>query len=318
VFRRRRREDADHAGAGYPGADATGDADAGWADPDETGEWDDDAAEPAGAHPVGADQAGAGPVGADPAGADPAGADPGGAGPSAPVPPGLRGGPWDADEAYPERERADFGSLLFPVTPMQQIELATDGQRFVWVTVKDGMSELRVHAFAAPRSGELWPEVQQEIIEELSTAGTAAQETEGPFGTEVFAHVPVEPGNASAGTRPVRFIGIDGPRWLLRGLIIGGAATGAEPVEPFEELLSDIVVVRGDHPMPPRDMLELRLPPEVQQAFEQQQQAFEQQQQAGGLGQQQAGGEVAEPEEENRFRTDLSPFERGPEFTETR
>ena len=294
MFRRRRREDADQASAGYPGADATGDADAGWADPDETGEWDDDAAEPAGAHPLGA---------------DPAGADPAGARPSAPVPPGLRGGPWDADEAYPERERADFGSLLVPVAPMQQIELAADGQRFIWVTVKDGMSELRVHAFAAPRSGELWPEVQQEIIEELSTAGTAAQETEGPFGTEVFAHVPVEPGNAPAGTRPVRFIGIDGPRWLLRGLIIGGAATGAEPVEPFEELLSDIVVVRGDHPMPPRDMLELRLPPEVQQAFEQQQQA---------LAQQQAGGEVAEPEEENRFRTDLNPFERGPEFTETR
>ena len=212
------------------------------------------------------------------------------------------------DEGYPERERADFGSLLVPITPMQQIELATDGQRFIWVTVKNGMSELRVHAFAAPRSGGLWQDVRQEIAEELSSAGTPAQETEGPFGTEVFAHVAVEPGNASAGTLPVRFIGIDGPRWLLRGLIIGGAASGAEPVEPFEELLSDIVVVRGDHPMPPRDMLELRLPPEVQQALEQQQ----------ALAQQQAGGEDAEPEEENRFRTDLNPFERGPEFTETR
>jgi hypothetical protein len=73
-------------------------------------------------------------------------------------------------------------------------------------------------------------------------------------------------------------------------------------------MLSDIVVVRGDHPMPPRDMLELRLPPEVQQAIEQQQ----------ALAEQQAAGEGAEPEEESRFRTDLNPFERGPEFTETR
>jgi hypothetical protein len=246
VFRRRRREDADQANGGYPGADATGDT-GGWEDPDETGDWDDDAA---------------GAESADP---------------SAPVPPGLRGGPWDADEGYPERERADFGSLLVPITPMQQIELATDGQRFIWVTVKNGMSELRVHAFAAPRSGGLWQDVRQEIAEELSSAGTPAQGTEGPFGTEVFAHVAVEPGNASAGTIPVRFIGIDGPRWLLRGLIIGGAASGAEPVDPFEELLSDIVVVRGDHPMPPRDMLELRLPPEVQQALEQQQALAQQQ-----------------------------------------
>ena len=283
MFRRRRREDADQASSGHSGADAAGDTEGSWEDPDETGEWDDGAAGQAGAVPSGV------------------------VSPS-PVPPGLRGGPWDANQAYPERDRADFGSILVPVTPMQQIELATDGQRFIWVTVKNGMSELRVHAFAAPRSGGLWQDVRQEIAEELSSAGTPAQETEGPFGTEVFAHVAVEPGNASAGTLPVRFIGIDGPRWLLRGLIIGGAASGAEPVEPFEELLSDIVVVRGDHPMPPRDMLELRLPPEVQQALEQQQ----------ALAQQQAGGEDAEPEEENRFRTDLNPFERGPEFTETR
>jgi hypothetical protein len=49
--------------------------------------------------------------------------------------------------------------------------------------------------------------------------------------------------------------------------------------------------------VPPREILELRLPPEAQQALEQQQ---------------------AAAEEENRFGGDLNPFERGPEFTETR
>jgi hypothetical protein len=53
--------------------------------------------------------------------------------------------------------------------------------------------------------------------------------------------------------------------------------------------------------MPPRDMLELRLPPEVQQALEQQ-----------------AAAEQAGQEAGNRFQPDLSPFDRGPEFTETR
>jgi hypothetical protein len=62
-------------------------------------------------------------------------------------------------------------------------------------------------------------------------------------------------------------------------------------------VLRDVVVVRGDHPVPPREILELRLPPEAQQALEQQQ---------------------AAAEEENRFGGDLNPFERGPEFTETR
>jgi Protein of unknown function (DUF3710) len=277
VFRRRRREDADQSSAGYPAAaDAEGaedfeDSDEDWDEAGEPGEWDAAAVAEAEARA-----------------------------------PGLSGGPWDANEAYPERERADFGSLLVPIVPTQQIELATDGQQFIWVTVKHGNSELRVHAFAAPKSGNLWRDVRQEIVSELASAGSASQDIEGPFGPEVFAYVPVDPANPAAGTRPVRFIGVDGPRWLLRGLIIGPAASGDEPPLPFEEILSDIVVVRGDHPMPPRDMLELRLPPEVQQALEEQ----------AAAAQQAAEGEEAEPE--NRFQPDLNPFERGPEFTETR
>jgi hypothetical protein len=273
VFRRRQRQDADQDGPAYP--DGAEDAEGARADPDDQGAWDDDV--------------------------------PGAEAVAGPGDPGMSGGPWDASEAYPERDRADFGSLLVPVVPTQQIELATDGQRFIWVTVKSGGSELRVHAFAAPRSGNLWEEVRQEIVGELASAGSAAQETGGPFGPEIFAHVPMEPGAPGTGTRPVRFIGVDGPRWLLRGLIIGPAADGHEPAEPFEETLSDIVVVRGDHPMPPRDMLELRLPPEVQQALEQQARL-----------EQQAAGEQAEQETGNRFQPDLNPFERGPEFTETR
>ncbi|HYZ52565.1 MAG TPA: DUF3710 domain-containing protein [Streptosporangiaceae bacterium] len=267
MFRRRRREDADQGSPAYPdGAEGTEGA---WADPGDQGAWDDDV--------------------------------PGAEAAASPGDPGVSGGPWDAGEAFPERERADFGSLLVPIVPTQQIEMATDGQRFIWVTVRSGGSELRVHAFAAPRSGGLWEDVRQEIVAELSSAGPAAQETGGPFGPEIFAHVPVEPGAPSAETRPVRFIGVDGPRWLLRGLIIGPAAVGQEPAEPFEEIFSDIVVVRGDHPMPPRDMLELRLPPEVQQELEQQ-----------------AAAEQAGQETGNRFQTDLNPFDRGPEFTETR
>ena len=56
-------------------------------------------------------------------------------------------------------------------------------------------------------------------------------------------------------------------------------------------------MVRGEHPVPPRDILELRLPPEAQKAFEQEQ---------------------AAAAEENRFAAGLDRFERGPEFTETR
>jgi hypothetical protein len=82
----------------------------------------------------------------------------------------------------------------------------------------------------------------------------------------------------------------------VRGLFTGPAADGGEQAELLEEVLRDVVVVRGDHPVPPREILELRLPPEARQALEEQ----------------------AAGEEESRFRGDLNPFERGPEFTETR
>ena len=65
-------------------------------------------------------------------------------------------------------------------------------------------------------------------------------------------------------------MGVDGPRWFLRGVISGPAARHPELARPFEELFADIVVVRGDHPLPPRELLEIRLPEEAQRALQDQ------------------------------------------------
>src|SRR5450432_1528769 len=66
----------------------------------------------------------------------------------------------------------------------------------------------------------------------------------------------------------VRFLGFDGPRWFLRGVISGPAAQDHEQGALFDALFADIVVVRGDHPAPPREQLEIRLPEEARQALE--------------------------------------------------
>ncbi len=77
-------------------------------------------------------------------------------------------------------------------------------------------------------------------------------------------------------------------------MISGPAATRADLAEPLEQVFADVVVVRGDHPAPPRDLLEIRLPEEALQAL----------------------AEEAEPEGNPWGGAD--PFERGPEITETR
>ena len=73
--------------------------------------------------------------------------------------------------------------------------------------------------------------------------------------------MPVAAGaDGAAGKRLARFVGVDGPRWFLRG-VIGGAATGdVEAAAQVEDLFRSIVVVRGGSPMPPRDLIPLRMP----------------------------------------------------------
>ncbi len=208
----------------------------------------------------------------------------------------AEGGPWDAGEAFPVQERVDLGSLQVPVGPEHEIQLVMAEQHGAWVTVRYRESEVQIQAFAAARRSTLWDDVRAEIAAEVHTAGGRSQESEGSFGTELMAQVPMEPGQPASGMRLVRFVGIDGPRWFVRGLFTGAAADGGEQVGLLEDVLRNVVVVRGEHPVPPRDILELRLPPEARQALEEQ----------------------AGAEEENRFRGDLNPFDRGPEFTETR
>jgi Protein of unknown function (DUF3710) len=213
--------------------------------------------------------------------------------------PRAEGGPWDAEEAFPALERVDLGSLLVPLGPEHEIQLVMAEQHGAWVTVRYRESEVQIQAFAAARRSALWDDVRAEIAAEVNTAGGRSQETEGSFGIELMAQVPAEPGQGTGepgGMRLVRFVGVDGPRWFVRGLFSGPAADGGDQADLLEEVLRDVVVVRGEHPVPPREILELRLPPEARQALEEQ----------------------AAADEENRFGGDLNPFERGPEFTETR
>jgi hypothetical protein len=210
--------------------------------------------------------------------------------------PRPEGGPWDAEEPFPALERVDLGSLLVPIGPEHEIQLVMAEQHGAWVTVRHLDSEVQIQAFAAARRGALWDDVRAEIAAEVQSAGGQSQESEGTFGTELIAQVPAEPGQPAAGFRLVRFVGVDGPRWFVRGLFTGPAAERGEQAGPLEEVFRDVVVVRGEHPVPPREILELRLPPEARQALEEQ----------------------AAAAEENKFGGDLNPFERGPEFTETR
>jgi hypothetical protein len=204
--------------------------------------------------------------------------------------PGMQdSGPWDAATGFPEGDRMDFGSLLVPVREGFDIQVNLDEEAGIWIAVVHGDSALQLQAFAAPKRSGIWDDVREEIVAEVEKSGGTSEEQDGPFGTELLARLnqPAEPGGRPV-PQSLRFMGADGPRWFLRGLITGQAAQRQAAARPFEEIFADVVVVRGEHAEPPRKALDIALPEEARQVIEQQMEAE-------GM---------------------PNPFERGPEITE--
>lgn len=172
-------------------------------------------------------------------------------------------GPWDVEDA-PEATRLDLGALQVVVHPGIEVRLElSPEQQVVAVTFVHGESTAQLNVFAAPRTDGIWGEVREEIAQSLNSGGGRAEETDGPLGPELRAVVPNEVPGQGVVMTPARFLGVDGPRWFLRALLTGPAATDEAAAAPLVAMVRDVVVVRGGDPMPARDPLTLTLPPEA-------------------------------------------------------
>lgn len=170
-------------------------------------------------------------------------------------------GPLDETEAGAVKPSVDLGSLrIEPKRGMQlRLEVEKTSNRVVAVTLEYDGSTLQLQPFAAPRSSGLWHGIRAQIASQIVAQGGKALEQDGPFGPEVAAVVSVQMGD-KFGNRAVRFVGIDGPRWFLRGVIGGKAAIDPDAAATVHAMLRSVVVVRGSTPMPPRELLPLRVP----------------------------------------------------------
>jgi hypothetical protein len=171
-------------------------------------------------------------------------------------------GPFDEAEANAVRPYVDLGGVKIIPRPELHLRLEVEegSKRVVAVGLDYAGSTLQVQPFAAPRSSGLWHEIREQIIEQIHKQGGNTKIIEGNFGLEVLAEIPVAAGTQPAGTRLARFIGVDGPRWFLRGVIAGEGVLNPDAAAKIEELFRSIVVVRGNSPMPPRDLIPLHMP----------------------------------------------------------
>ena len=185
-----------------------------------------------------------------------------------PAAPGRPQGPWDAADA-PEDDlrRLDLGGMQVPLPPETEVrvEMGPEG-KVVAATLVRGASAMQISAFAAPRTEGIWAEIREEIATSLRGGGGSATDGEGPFGAELTATVPTDVPGRGRTLMPARFLGVDGPRWFLRALLTGPAATEPGADADLLAALRAVVVVRGADPMAVRDLLPLALPKDVADA----------------------------------------------------
>ncbi|GHF53367.1 MULTISPECIES: DUF3710 domain-containing protein [Streptomyces] len=206
-------------------------------------------------------------------------------------------GPWDVSEVpEPAEGRVDLGGLFVPGVEGMELRVEVAGDAIVAATVVLRDSAVQLQAFAAPKREGIWGEVRAEIAEGITQQGGAVEEVQGPLGWELRAQVPVALPDGTNGVQLVRFVGCDGPRWFLRGVISGQGAVQPQTAGLLEQIFRDTVVVRGQSPMAPRDPIVLKLPDDAQMVAE-------------GLQQEEQG---------SRFAGGVDRLQRGPEITEVR
>jgi Protein of unknown function (DUF3710) len=200
-------------------------------------------------------------------------------------------GPWDVSEVDdPGADgRVNMGGMWVPMAEGLEVRIEADQETghvlAVTLVLEDGA--LQLQPFAAPRHEGIWDEVRAEIRTGITRDGGTSDEVEGPLGMELRTKVQVRAQDGKSGVEPARFLGADGPRWFLRGVLTGLPAAQPGSDDSLIALFREVVVVRGAGPMAPREPIPLALP---------------------------EGAPTAPDEVDDDDH--LSPFTRGPEITE--
>ena len=177
-------------------------------------------------------------------------------------------GPWDVADQPDLGRRIDFGALRFSVPAgyvVQRPANDADGQVPV-VLLRGPEGALRLRVFAAPRDGGLWDELRADVVREVQEREGTAEEVDGPFGTEVRCVLPVKTPDGAPAVQPSRVIGVDGPRWALRGTFLGPVAKDPRDDGDLMDVFRGVVVVRGPEARRAGEVLPLTLPPGARDA----------------------------------------------------
>lgn len=173
----------------------------------------------------------------------------------------MADGPWDVSEAT--TAVIDFGPLKLPAHDRlrARVELDPASHRIGAVSVLVADCDVQFKVIAAPSTGGYWADVRRGIVSNVRQQGGHHTVIEGAFGPEVIATLRGRLSDGSIGEGTVRFVGVEGPRWVLRATVTGPSSSRDEVVARVNALISQCVVDRGTGAAAAGTVLELSPPP---------------------------------------------------------
>jgi hypothetical protein len=184
-----------------------------------------------------------------------------------PVKPERPHGPWDVselDSTNPRHTlaRLDLGGLRVRPTAGMKVQMQVDqtSGKATSVLLVGDQGAVQLMAIAAAKSKPLWPQTKRALQSDADRKGGSAQDGKGPWGPVLRMALPATGPDGKQGVQPSVVLGIDGPRWMLRATMIGKAAVDQAQMNQMMGIVQDTVVVRGDEPMAPGGIIELRPP----------------------------------------------------------
>ena len=176
-------------------------------------------------------------------------------------------GPLEFSSDLDTSSMLDLGAVFLPNIPGLEVHLDLDPRsgKGKSVSLHLNMTIAEVQIFAAAVNDDLWATMRDAITSGLRDQKVDCSVEMGRFGTEIHAVMPTVDLDGNAHVQPVRFVGVRGSRWLVRAVISGDGAlvveqSNADAGPDIEDVISQLVINRGEDPLPPGERLALRSP----------------------------------------------------------
>lgn len=175
-------------------------------------------------------------------------------------------GPKDSGGQPAPKGYLDLGALYVPRVPGLQLrgKFEKGKSTLSRMLLVLGSTGITASVAAAPKSGGAWEELLGQIEGAFRAAGGEAERVEGPYGTELSVRAASVLPDGTKGFTPLRIVGVEGPRWLIRLDIQGAAVTGdTAQKDSAEQLIDGLIVNRGSEPKIRFELLPFTLPSEA-------------------------------------------------------